>query len=39
MLRSAKTGAPMMAELNEAKIAHLQMIQNVIARMAGNSFH
>lgn len=27
-----------MAELNEAKIAHLQMIQNVIARMAGNSF-
>ena len=27
-----------MIELNEAKIAHLQIIQNVIARMAGNSF-
>ena len=27
-----------MAEFDETKIAHLQMIQNVIARMAGNSF-
>jgi hypothetical protein len=27
-----------MSEFDQNKIAHLQMIQNVIARMAGNSF-
>ena len=27
-----------MSELDQSKIAHLQMIQSVIARMAGNSF-
>ncbi len=27
-----------MTELNQAKIAHLEMVQNVITRMASNSF-